>query len=145
MYESPPSDLTWPTHTEQDVLLGAQFSRVFGRHPRLERERLLLFAVLEDAITSYLTYQRARTRQGREAFAEVRDWVSSRERRRLFAFETICDVLEIDATALRRALSEKQARCGRLRCRPLSTAGRAARSVPTRGMMSRAHPAGSRC
>src|SRR5712691_350015 len=129
---SPPADLTWPSHGEHDVLLPAQFSRVFGRHPRLERERLLMFAVLEDAITSYLTYARARTRHGREAFAEVEDWVSSRDRRRLFSFETICDVLEIDAGSLRRALGERQTQRRRLRCRPLSTAGRAARSAPTR-------------
>jgi len=40
-------------------------------------------------ITAYLTHARARTRRGREAFAEVNEWVSSPDRRRLFAFETI--------------------------------------------------------
>ena len=84
-----PADPTWPNHAEHDVLLPVQFSRVFSRDLRLERERLLMFAVLEDGITSYLTHARARTRRGRETFAEVHDWVSSPDRRRLFAFETI--------------------------------------------------------
>ena len=141
-----PADPTWPNHAEHDVLLPAQFSRVFSRDLRLERERLLMFAVLEDGITSYLTHARARTRRGREAFAEVHDWVSSPDRRRLFAFETICDVLGIDAGSLRRALSERQARRGsQLRCRPLSTAGRASRSARTRGTTARVRRASSRC
>ena len=141
-----PADPTWPNHAEHDVLLPAQFSRVFSRDLRLERERLLMFAVLEDGITSYLTHARARTRRGREAFAEAHDWVSSPDRRRLFAFETICDVLGIDAGSLRRALSERQARRGRqLRCRPLSTAGRASRSARTRDTTARVRRARSRC
>jgi len=141
-----PADPTWPNHAEHDVLLPVQFSRVFSRDLRLERERLLMFAVLEDGITSYLTHARARTRRGREAFAEVHDWVSSPDRRRLFAFETICDVLGIDAGSLRRALSERQARRGRqLRCRPLSTAARASRSARTRGTTARVRRASSRC
>src|SRR5439155_1325718 len=123
----------WHNHAEHDVLLPVQFSRVFSRDLRLERERLLMFAVLEDAITSYLTHARARTRRGRETFAEVHDWVSSPDRRRLFAFETICDVLGIDAGSLRRALGERRTRRGRqLRCRPLSTAGPTARSTRPR-------------
>ena len=141
-----PADPTWPNHAEHDVLLPVQFSRVFSRDLRLERERLLMFAVLEDGITSYLTHARARTRRGREAFAEAHDWVSSPDRRRLFAFETICDVLGIDAGSLRRALSERQARRGRqLRCRPLSTAGRASRSARTRDTTARVRRARSRC
>jgi len=140
-----PADPTWPNHAEHDVLLPVQFSRVFSRDLRLERERLLMFAVLEDGITSYLTHARARTRRGREAFAEVHDWVSSPDRRRLFAFETICDVLGIDAGSLRRALGERRTRRGRqLRCRPLSTAGRTARSTRPRGTPARVCRAATR-
>src|SRR5256886_15693680 len=106
----PPAAPRWPSHAEHDVLLPVQFSRVFSRDLRLERERLLMFAVLEDGITSYLTHARARTRRGREAFAEGHDWVSSPDRRPLFAFETICDVLGIDAGSLPRAPSVRQGR-----------------------------------
>src|SRR5438445_284949 len=98
-----PADPTWPSHAEHDVLLPVQFSRVFSRDLKLERERLLMFAVLEDGITSYLNHARARNRRGREAFAEAHAWVSSTDHRRLFAFETICDVLSIDAGSLRRS------------------------------------------
>ena len=128
-------DPIWPSHPEQDVILPIQFSRIFNRELRLERERLLMFAVLEDGITAYLTHARARTRRGREAFAEVNEWVSSPDRRRLFAFETICDVLAIDASCLRHALSERQGQQRRLRCRPTSTAARGSRSAQTRGVM----------
>ena len=140
-----PPDPTWPSHPEQDVILPIQFSRIFNRELRLERERLLMFAVLEDGITSYLTHARARTRRGREAFAEANDWVSSLDRRRLFAFETICDVLGIDPGSLRRALSERQVQRRRVRCRPTSTAARGSRSARSRGMMAGARRANSRC
>jgi len=133
-----PADPTWPSHAEHDVLLPVQFSRVFSRDLKLERERLLMFAVLEDGITSYLNHARARNRRGREAFAEAQAWVSSTDRRRLFAFETICDVLGIDAGSLRKALDAQQTRHRRqLRCRPLSTAGRASRTVRPRHIGSR--------
>src|SRR5436309_3395627 len=59
-----PADPTWPSHAEHDVLLPAQFSRVFSRDLKLERERLLMFAVLEDGITSYLNHAHARNRRG---------------------------------------------------------------------------------
>jgi|SRR5438477_12737875 len=140
-----PADPTWPSHAEHDVLLPAQFSRVFSRDLKLERERLLMFAVLEDGITSYLNHAHARNRRGREAFAEAHAWVSSTEQRRLFAFETICDVLGIDAGSLRRALGERRTRRGRqLRCRPLSTAGRTARSTRPRGTPARVCRAATR-
>ncbi len=133
-----PADPTWPSHAEHDVLLPVQFSRVFSRDLKLERERLLMFAVLEDGITSYLNHAHARNRRGREAFAEAHAWVSSTEQRRLFAFETICDVLGIDAGSLRRALDEQHTRRRRqLRCRPLSTAGRASRTVRPRHIGAR--------
>src|SRR5438094_645181 len=74
-----PADPTWPSHAEHDVLLPAQFSRVFSRDLKLERERLLMFAVLEDGITSYLNHAHARNRRGREAFAEAHAWVSAPE------------------------------------------------------------------
>src|SRR2546427_2851962 len=133
----PRADRRWPSHAEQDVLLPVQFSRVFSRDLKLERERLLMFAVLEDGITSYLNHARARNRRGREAFAEAHAWVSSTDHRRLFAFETICDVLSIDAGSLRRALDEQHTRRRQLRCRPLSTAGRASRTVRPRHIGAR--------
>jgi hypothetical protein len=91
---------------EPDVLLPAQFFAAFRREGGLERERLLMLAVLEDAIDCYQKYAHARDPRGRQMFEESRDWVRSTDRGWLFSFENICDTLEINAAYVRRGLRE---------------------------------------
>src|SRR5205807_2678357 len=78
-----------------------------------ERERLLMLAVLEDAVDCYQKYAHARDLRGRQLFEESLDWVQSPDRTWLFSFENICDTLEISAEYVRRGLREWRARGGR--------------------------------
>ncbi len=91
---------------EPDVLLPAQYFAAFRRAGGLERERLLMLAVLEDAIDCYQKYAHARDPRGRQMFDESREWVLSGDRSWLFSFENICDTLEINADYVRRGLRE---------------------------------------
>jgi hypothetical protein len=91
---------------EPDVLLPAQFFAAFRREGGLERERLLMLAVLEDAIDCYQKYSHSRDPRGRQMFDEAREWVTSSDRTWLFSFENICDTLEISAEYVRRGLRE---------------------------------------
>jgi hypothetical protein len=91
---------------EPDVLLPAQFFAAFRREGGLERERLLMLAVLEDAVDCYQKYAHARDPRGRQLFEEARDWVVSSDRSWLFSFENICDTLEICADYVRRGLRD---------------------------------------
>jgi hypothetical protein len=91
---------------EPDVLLPAQFFAAFRREGGLERERLLMLAVLEDAVDCYQKYAHARDPRGRQLFEESRDWVVSTDRSWLFSFENICDTLEICADYVRRGLRD---------------------------------------
>jgi hypothetical protein len=91
---------------EPDVLLPAQFFAAFRREGGLERERLLMLAVLEDAVDCYQKYAHARDPRGRQLFEEARDWVVSTDRTWLFSFENICDTLEICADYVRRGLRD---------------------------------------
>jgi len=91
---------------EPDVLLPAQFFAAFRRAGGLERERLLMLAVLEDAIDCYQKYAFARDPRGRQMFEESCEWVGSTDRGWLFSFENICDTLEINADYVRRGLHE---------------------------------------
>jgi hypothetical protein len=59
-------------------------------------ELRLMAAVLEDAIN--IVRKRPRSRAGREA----REWLSSRDATWPFAFERICDALDLDADSVRR-------------------------------------------
>ena len=89
---------------EPDVLLPAQFFAAFRRAGGLDRERLLMLAVLEDAVDCYQKYAHSRDLRGRQVFEEAREWVTSVDRTWLFSFENICDVLDIDSEYVRRGL-----------------------------------------
>src|SRR5262245_64148493 len=91
---------------EPDVLLPAQFFAAFRREGGLERERLLMLAVLEDAVDCYQKYAHSRDPRGVQMFQESHEWVSSTDRTWLFSFENICDTLEINADYVRRGLRE---------------------------------------
>ena len=95
---------------EPDVLLPAQYFSAFRRAGGLERERLLMLAVLEDAIDCYQKYAHSRDPRGQQLFEESEDWVTSGDRSWLFSFENICDTLEINADYVRRGLREWRAR-----------------------------------
>jgi hypothetical protein len=91
---------------EPDVLLPAQYFAAFRRSGGLERERLLMLAVLEDAVDCYKKYAFAKDPRGRQMFDEAQDWTASSDRTWLFSFENICDTLEINAEYVRRGLRE---------------------------------------
>lgn len=91
---------------EPDVLLPAQYFSAFRRAGGLERERLLMLAVLEDAVDCYQKFAHARDPRGRQMFLEAEEWVGSTDRSWLFSFENICDTLEINAEYVRRGLRE---------------------------------------
>ena len=91
---------------EPDVLLPAQYFAAFRRSGGLERERLLMLAVLEDAIDCYQKYAHVRDPRGNQMFLEAQEWVTSEDRSWLFSFENICDTLEINAEYVRRGLRE---------------------------------------
>ncbi len=82
-----------------------QYNDLIRRPSMLNGEHRLLWAVLEDALRLYLANMKRATRNQRIAFEEVRRWFAAPATDRgLFAFRTICEVLEIDASALLRGL-----------------------------------------
>jgi len=62
-------------------------------------ELRLMAAVLEDAIN--IVRKRPRSRAGREA----REWLASRDATWPFAYERICEALDLDADSVRRQVS----------------------------------------
>ena len=62
-------------------------------------ELRLMAAVLEDAIN--IVRKRPRSRAGREA----REWLSSNDASWPFAFERICEALDLDADSVRRQIA----------------------------------------
>ncbi|MGE0825201.1 MAG: hypothetical protein AB7G75_15430 [Candidatus Binatia bacterium] len=67
--------------------------------------RRLLLAVLQDAIADWFRYQSDHTTRGRRLYQETQEWFSSRDKSWLYAFETICDHLNLDAEYIRHGLA----------------------------------------
>ena len=76
------------------------------RSAGFEGERRLLWAVLQDAIDTYLASMRCATGRQRDEFDEICGWfrLPEDEGGSLFSFETICDLLDIDARLLLKGL-----------------------------------------
>ena len=89
---------------EPDVLLPLQFYENLRRTHQLEGEKLLMFAILEDAVESYMKYLHAATRPKQRRFREAEDWIERRDKRWLFSFDNVCEALNIDPEYMRRGL-----------------------------------------
>lgn len=94
---------------EPDVLASAEFTDLRSG-AALDRERLLMYAVLEDALSCYRQYARSRLPRTRQLHQEAREWVASDDRSSLFAFASICETLDIDPDMLRCRLRTWEAR-----------------------------------
>jgi hypothetical protein len=90
-----------------DYLLLSEYNGSIRRPSRsLSAERRLLCAVLEDAIRTYLANIARSSRKECDAFHEVSECFlpSVHRGQSLFAFQTICDLLEINSEEIRAAL-----------------------------------------
>jgi len=85
-----------------------QFYDLLRRSAFLDGETRLVFAVLEDAVRTYLRERDSRQRSGREEFAEVAQWFEASSGSVPLSFEYVCEVLEIDAVSFRSQLRSLQ-------------------------------------
>lgn len=81
-----------------------QYFDTFRRTEYLEPEKVLLLAVLQDAIHCYRKFSAARDRTGRDRFREAQGWISGADNRWVFGFANICDLLGLDPHYIRRGL-----------------------------------------
>jgi hypothetical protein len=80
-------------------ILPSQYNDLIGRRLSIsDGEYRLLWAVLEDAIRTYLANSTCSNPIQRKKFEEVCSWFEPEQKstRALFGFQTICDLLEID-------------------------------------------------
>ena len=93
------------------------------RHKFDEPIERLMFAILNDAIRRYQNSIGVQHPHARHLFRETEEWLFKLPGRDPFSFESICELLEIDAQRLRRALRRwrDQKKAGR---QPRTFAGR---------------------
>src|SRR5436190_8454182 len=93
------------THLLQpDSMLPLQYFAALQRKGAHEPERRLVIAVLQDAVDCFQKHLMAADRKQQQLFREAEEWICSSERSWPFAFENICDLLQINAEYLRRGL-----------------------------------------
>jgi hypothetical protein len=105
-----PHDERAPAAFEPDTLLASQYFDRIRRRSEHHGEKMLMIAVLEDAVNTYLKYAGSPDHRHRELFAEAKDWVESDDQSWFYSFRNVCDVLGLDATYLRRGLRTAEVR-----------------------------------
>lgn len=93
-------------------ILPSQFADMNKRRTRLDGEYRLMFAVLEDAVSRYLSTMKCETLAQRKTFRETARWFHRRSDAvaGIYAFENICAFLGIDADRMRVGLTSLQPR-----------------------------------
>lgn len=95
---------------EPDVLITDQLVAASRRRSALSNEKRLMLAVLENGLDYYRRYIRATDRAGRTLHTEAAEWIASTNRDDIFAFESICEALDINPDYLRRGIVSWRAR-----------------------------------
>jgi hypothetical protein len=90
------------------IVLAPQLAEVPVGGSRIQPEKRLQLAVLEDAIRVFLRCAGATRPRTRRLFAEVDAWFGSDATDSPFAFESICDTLGLDPSYVRRGVQRSR-------------------------------------
>lgn len=101
---------------QPDILVGAQFQSTYQRRFNLDPERVLMLAVLQDAVVCFQENVTAKCKRKQIMHREAEEWIINKDRSYLFSFENVCEALGYDANYLRDGLLRwKQAMLARRR------------------------------
>jgi len=89
---------------QPDVLISWQYFETFRSKTRLEPEKRLMLAVLEDAVQCFKENLSKRGEVQRRLFRDAEEWIFEGSDEGAFAFESVCDALGIHPEYLRRGL-----------------------------------------
>jgi hypothetical protein len=89
---------------QPDILIDAQFQSSHRRRFHLEPEKVLMLAVLQDAVVCFQEHVGARCKRKQQLHREAEEWISNTDRSYLFAFDNVCEMLGFDANYMREGL-----------------------------------------
>jgi hypothetical protein len=89
---------------QPDTLLPEQYLDTYRRKLHLEPEKKLMLAILEDGIACFQKYLFARDGKGKALFREAETWVEDKGGEAVFAFDSVCESLSLDADYVRRGM-----------------------------------------
>jgi hypothetical protein len=89
---------------QSDILIPEQFLATYQRTFRLDPEKVLMLAVLQDAVTCFQENIAATCKKKRALYQEAEEWFLANEKSYLFSFESICEALGFDVGYFRQGL-----------------------------------------
>ena len=89
---------------QPDVLVSSQYLATYQRKHHLDPERLLMLAVLEDAVVCFQDNIAATCSRKRALHRDAEQWILDCDFSYLFSFENVCEALGYDAGYLRQGL-----------------------------------------
>ena len=104
MQEKETLDERLPGLFEPDTLLPVQYFEAMRKKHLLEGEKRLILSVLEDAIECFMKCIDASTSKGQRLFREADEWIAHEDKRWVFSFDNVCDMLDINPEYMRMGL-----------------------------------------
>jgi hypothetical protein len=104
MHEKETLDEKLPGLFEPDTLLPIQYFEAMRRKHLLEGEKRLILSVLEDAIECFMKCIDASTSKGQRLFRDADEWIAHEDKRWVFSFDNVCDMLDINPEYMRTGL-----------------------------------------
>lgn len=89
---------------QPDVLVSSQYLATYQRKYNLDPERLLMLAVLDDAVICFQDNIAATCNRKRALYRDAEQWIVDGDHSYLFSFENVCETLGYDAGYLRQGL-----------------------------------------
>jgi len=89
---------------QTDILIPTQFRSTYTRTFHLESEKLLMLAVLWDAVACFQSNLGAISKRKQQLFVDAEQWIWNSDQNYLFSFENICAWLGFEPDCVRRGL-----------------------------------------
>ena len=106
MQEKETLDEKLPGLFEPDTLLPIQYFEAMRRKHLLEGEKRLILSVLEDAVECFMKCIDSPTNKGQRLFREADEWIFLEDKRWVFSFDNVAEMLDINPEYMRRGLRE---------------------------------------
>lgn len=89
---------------QPDILISFQHQATQRRRFHLEPERLLMLAVLEDAVVCFQDHLGATCKRKKTLYLDAEKWILAEDKDYLFSFNNVCEALNFDPVYLRQGL-----------------------------------------
>lgn len=110
MQEKETLDEKLPGLFEPDTLLPIQYFEAMRRKHLLEGEKRLVLSVLEDAVECFMKCIDSSSNKGQRLFRDAEEWINLEDKKWVFSFDNVCEMLDVNPEYLRRGLQEWKGR-----------------------------------